>query len=343
MKKAPAIVIGILLTAFVSLYGQEADEMQFSSYDEMRAHIGKLYQKKDYAEAARILEWALTQYPDRIEANAFNLALMYMQLKEHDKAVKALEYGLAQGIWFGKYAMGAEIWTPLRDNERFRAFIEKNEAKRHEAQDSVEPKLDVCVPGDFDEGKTYPLFIALHGGGENIEGFKPQWTSDVMKEKFIVAYPQSSQMVSMTGFSWTEDIEISKQEIRKAFERILEDFPIDPSRVVIGGFSSGGVASLAVVLDETFPVMGFVILCPAKPDNFSAENVRKAKDRGIRGTLITTEMDPRVPDQKEMVAIMEAEGLDHEFVITPNIGHWYPDNLSQLIDAAIAHIIDARQ
>jgi len=158
-----------------------------------------------------------------------------------------------------------------------------------------------------------------------------------------VAYPQSSQIVSMTGYSWTEDIEMTKKEIRKAYEKVLQDFPVDPSRVIVGGFSSGGVASLEVVLDNTIPAIGFVVLCPAKPDDFSAEKVSGAKERGIRGTLITTEMDPRVPEQKEMVAIMEAEGLDHEFVVTPNIGHWYPDNLSQLIDAAIAHIIDGRQ
>ncbi len=337
MKKL-CLVAWILMAVFVISEGQEKESNQFSSYEEMRAHIGKLYQQKEYAEAARILEKALTQFPDHIHANAFNLALMYIQLEEHEKALKALEYRLDHGLWFGKYEVNNEIWTPLKDVESFKVFKQKNEEKRKEAQKSVQPKLEVLVPENFDEDEKYPLFIALHGGGENIDVFKPQWTSDLMKKEFIVAYPQSSQIVSMSGYSWTEDIELTKKEIKKAYEKVLQDFPVDPTQAVIGGFSSGGVASLVAILDKTIPAIGFVVLCPAKPDGFSSEKIKEAKTRGIRGTLITTEMDPRLPDQKEMAEIMKAEGLPHEFIVTPNIGHWYPENFSEMIDVAIIHI-----
>lgn len=337
MKKA-YLIVEILLVACMFIVAQEKEDTGFATYQEMRAHIGKLYQQKKYTEAAEILEKALTQFPDHLHANAFNLALMRVQLEEHDKALEALEYGLDHGVWFGKYELNNEIWDPLREMERFRVFVQKNEEKRQAAQKSVQPKMEILVPGDFDKGKKYPLFIALHGGGENIEVFQPQWTSELLKKEFIVAYPQSTQLVSMTGFSWTEDIELAKTEIKKAYEKILQNFPVDPSRVVIGGFSSGGVASLAAILGKTIPAIGFVVLCPAKPADFTPEKVKEAKERGIRGTLITTEMDPRLPDQKGMAEIMKTEGLDHEFIVTPNIGHWYPENLSELIDAAIAHI-----
>lgn len=338
MKRASLIIV-ILMMALVSIKAQDRQDKQFATYQEMRAHIVKLYQQKAYAEAAGILEKALTGFPDHLHANVFNLALMYVRLEEYEKALKALEYGLEHGVWFGKYELNNDIWAPLRENESFEAFKRHNEKKWEEAQESAQPKLEVLVPEDFDKSKKYPLFIALHGGGENIGAFKPQWTSDLLKKEFIVAYPQSSQVVSMTGYSWTEDIELTKKEIRQAYKKILTDFPVNPSRVIVGGFSSGGVASLEVILDETVPAIGFVALCPAKPDDFSSEKVGKAGARGIRGTLITTEMDPRLPDQKEMAAIMEAQGLLHEFIVTPNIGHWYPENLSEMIDAAITHIM----
>jgi predicted esterase len=339
MRKT-SLVLVMLLIMFVFVAGQEKEEIDFATYQEMRAHIGKLYQQKEYAEAARILEKALTRFPDHLHANAFNLALMYVQLEEHEKAVKALVYGLDHGVWFGKYEMSSDLWAPLEGKESFEALKRKNEAKRQEAQKSVLPKLEVLVPDDFDKNRKYPLFIALHGGGENIDVFMPQWTSDTLKKEFIVAYPQSSQLVSMTGYSWTEDIELAKKEVKKAYDKVLQDFPVDSSRVIIGGFSSGGVASLEAILDETVPAIGFVVLCPARPDGFTAGKIREVKARGIRGTLITTEMDPRLPEQKEMAAIMKAEGLGHEFIVTPNIGHWYPGNLQELIDAAIAHIVE---
>jgi hypothetical protein len=63
------------------------------------------------------------------------------------------------------------------------------------------------------------------------------------------------------------------------------------------------------------------------------------KLQGVRGAIITTEMDPRLPDQKEMSGLLTEAGIDHQFVITPNIGHWYPDDLEARIDEAVEFIL----
>jgi predicted esterase len=338
MKKAFMIVV-ITVVAFLISGAQEKETPRFATYQEMRAHVGKLYQEKRYEKAAGILEKALIQFPDHLHANTYNLALMYVRLDEAEKALKTLEYGSEHGVWYGKYDFLDEVWAPLKALQGFDAFDRRNVDKRQDAQKAVESKLEVYTPENYDRSKKYPLFIALHGGGENIEGFKPQWTSDRLKNEFIVAYPQSSQIITMNGYNWTEDIELTKKEIKEVYEKIVQENPVDISQVIIGGFSSGGVASLEVVLDNTIPAFGFVVLCPAKPEDFTADRVRGAKERGIRGTLITTEMDNRLPDQKEMDAIMKEQGLPHEFIVTPNIGHWYPDNLADMIDHAIDFIL----
>ena len=338
MKKARLILI-MLGAAFMISGAQEKETPRFATYQEMRAHVGKLYKEKKYDEAVAILEGALKQFPDHVHANTYNLALMYVQVGDPEKAWEALEYGLERGVWYGKYDFANKMWESLRELEGFSAFERKNEGRRKEAQKAVERKLEVFMPENQVRGEKYPLFIALHGGGENIEGFIPEWTSPLLKKEFIVAYPQSSQIITMNGYNWTEDMELTKKEIGEVYEKVVEKFPVDTSRVIIGGFSSGGVASLEVVLDNTIPAVGFVALCPAKPEDFTADRVRASKERGIRGTLITTEMDNRLPDQKAMAEIMKAQGLEHKFIVTPNIGHWYPENLAGMIDAAIAHIM----
>lgn len=338
MKKV-FMIMAILMTVFPILEGQEKESTQFATYQEMRTHIGKLYQQEKYAEAAEILQKALIQFPDHLHANAYNLALMNVHLKEYKEALEALDYGLEKGIWFGKYDFYAEMWAPLKEAEGFESFKQKNEARRQEAQKGIKPKLEILVPEDYDKSKKYPLFLALHGGGENIEVFKPHWTSELLQTEFIVAFPQSSQIVSMDGYNWTEDIELTKKEIKEAYKKTIQNYPVDKSQVIIGGFSSGGVASLEIVLDDTIPVIGFVVLCPAKPEDFTVQKVAEAKKRGIRGTLLTTEMDPRLPDQKEMAEIMKAQDLPLEFIVTPNIGHWYPEDLDERIDTAISHIM----
>jgi hypothetical protein len=50
-------------------------------------------------------------------------------------------------------------------------------------------------------------------------------------------------------------------------------------------------------------------------------------------------MDGRLDQQRRMDEILTQEGLPHEFYVTPNIGHWYPEDLSERIDRAINHIL----
>jgi predicted esterase len=327
----------LLAASFLSTQTQEKKK-EFSTYAEMRQHFGELYQQKKLKEAADLLKWAITRFPDHLEANAFNLALVYSQLEEYDKGIKILKYAFDRGIWFSIYMFNQEDWAPFSEREEFKEMLARNEALRQEAQKHTKPEILVLTPEKYNRQKKYPLFIALHGGGGNIKEFKEAWKSKKLSEEFILAYFQSSQIVSMNGYSWTEDLELAKKEISEAFHKVKKDYPVDEKEVIIGGFSSGGIAALEVSLSNLFPVAGFVVLCPAKPESFTSENVREAKERGLRGTLLTTEMDPRLSVQKEMVEVFESEKFPLQFVVTPNIGHWFPEDIEVKIDQAIDHI-----
>jgi predicted esterase len=313
-------------------------DAQERTYQEMRAEVVALFQAESFAEAATILEGALPQYPDHLVANTTNLAIMRVSMEDFEGAGEALLYGLNHDVWYSKYAFLADFWALFRGTTPYGDFEARNEMARARAQLRVRPRLEVSLPEGFDPSKSYPLFIALHGGGENVDVFMPEWTSPLLQEEFIVAFPQSTQLVAMNGFNWTEDVGKSLEEIQAAYEEVIERYPVDMEQVVVGGFSSGGVASLEVVLQDAFDVRGFVVLCPAMPDEFQAEDVRSARDRGVRGTILTTEMDGRVDQQRRMEEVMIQEGLPLEFFVTPDIGHWYPDDLAQRIDQAIAHI-----
>jgi predicted esterase len=335
-KKMVVFVLGALCILWAGLF---CSAQTFSSYQDMRKQVGELFQQKDYEKAAGILELHLESFPEHVKANSYNLALMYVMLKDFPNSLKALGYGLDHGIWFGKYDFFAEIWNPLKQAKGYDIFMKNNDGLWQEAQKSVKPKLEIKVPEDFSVEKSYPLFIALHGGNENLETFVPRWTSYLLQKDFIVAYPQSSQLVSMNGFSWSEDEDLTLKEIRMAYEAMTEKYSIDAERIVIGGFSSGGQASLSAVLHDTVPVAGFVVLCPPRPEDFDLPGVEAMQKRGIRGTILTTEMDPRLKDQEAMSDLMKSAGLQLEFIVTPNTGHWYPDDLAEKIDSGLMHVL----
>jgi predicted esterase len=334
---AAALVAALVSSALPAL-GQEKP-WAFAGYAEMREEVGRLSGAEKYAEAAAILEKAIDAYPDRLRANTYNLAYMRVKLGEPLKAAEALELGLSRGVWYGKFDFFAEVWAPLKALPRFGEIERRCEARRAEAEKLVTPRLDVVVPAGAKDGARLPLFIALHGGGENVDAFRPRWTSPLLEKGFIVAYPQSTQLVAPDGFDWMQDVPRTLRELKDVHAKLVAGYPVDPARVFVGGFSSGGAAALEVVADGTFPVAGFVSLCPPRPPGFTEEKARAAVARGVKGSLLTTERDRRLADQKEMAEVMRREGLLVDFVVTPDIGHWYPPDLAVRIDATLRAVL----
>ena len=337
MKQAIVLILFLICTGIT--FGQnQVKTKEFLNYREMHDYFGKLYEQKKYEEAAALMEKGLLDFPDHTEANANNLAFIYVKLEQFDKSMDALQYGLDHGVWFSIYTFLSDVWEPCRKLEKFQMILDRNEELRQEAQKLAKPELVIVTPEKYEKGKKYPLFIALHGGNSNIANFRKAWKSEKLNSEFIMAYVQSSQIVAMNGFNWTEDIEIAKNEISEACKKVLAEYPVDGNEIIIGGFSSGGVAALEISFCNTIPVRGFVSLCPGKPESFTEEYITEAKNRGIRGTIITTEMDPRLEVQKEMVELLKSTGFEYQFEVTPNIGHWFPDDLNVKIDEAIEHI-----
>lgn len=313
----------------------------FAGYDQMRQKIGQLFQSGDLAEATHILAWALPQYPDHILANAYNLGICYAHQGEPEKAIQALEYGLDHGIWFGIWDFQFDFWEPVKALADFQNIKERSQACLATAQAQAKATLTVITPQGYDPSQTYPLFIALHGGGETVQDFQPHWTSSRLQSEFILALPQSGRVVSMTGFSWMSEAQ-DRRELADHWEALQTNYPIDPSRVLVGGFSAGGKQSISLLLDKepALPSRGFIALCPPVPEEYPPKAIARVAKRGQRGVLLTTELDNRVEEQTQLAEAFKAGGVPLIFEITPNTGHWYPPDLAEKIDQAVAFILN---
>jgi predicted esterase len=329
------LICGCTAFAFCAQYYDST----FKTYGEMRSHLIELYSQDKFGEAVDLLLWARDEFPDYLFNNTYNLILMYARMDQYEKGIPALQYALDRGTWFSPYLFETDLWKPLMEQPGFDAIRVQNETFKKKAQKNAKPDLLVVTPENFDPDKTYPLFIALHGGSENIRTFKDRWTSKKMSEEFITAYPQSSQIIAMNGYWWHENIELTRKEIADAYQKVISEYPVDKENVIIGGFSSGGLAALEIVLSDVIPVAGFIALCPDRPQSLNAENVKDAKNRGVRGVLISAEQDARRSLHDGMVGIFKNEGLPHQYVVIPDLAHTYPEDLDKLIDRAIDQIL----
>jgi len=315
----------------------EGDTLVFDSYPKMRAAIGDLYQQERFREAAAILAEAIPRFPDHVLANTYNLAAVHVRLGHWDEAVRALAEGHARGVFYNKWEFEGAFWDSLRAAAGFAAEQGRNDELIAAAQRKSVMKVEVATPEGYEAGRAVPLFIALHGGGQNLGQFRPMWTSPRLRRDFLVAYVQSSQVASMDGFHW-QDEATTRREIEAAYREVLSTYSVDAERVVVGGFSSGGFGALVAYFAETVPAAGFVVLCPVPPENPPRELVLAAARRGGWGTLLTTELDGRRERQGEYAAYLNGQGLDVRFHVVPVLGHGIPDNLEQLLDDALERV-----
>jgi predicted esterase len=311
----------------------------YANYTEMRQHLGELFQEGQFAEAAELLTWAINEYPEKLEANSYNLAACHAALGQVEQSIQALQTGLEGGVWFTPGSFDPDLWEPIRTTEEFKSLLPIFEAKTAELQARTKLVVDIVLPKDYTPDLQYPLFLALHGGGENLEIFKPQWKSSRLENDFIAAYLQSSQVMGMSGFSW-ENLDQTQKDVIQAYEQIVAEYPVDRDQVIVGGFSDGGRAALFLATQEkNIPLRGYVVLCPPIPETFSAEAAAQASAREIVGVILTSEKDQFLEAQKEAIEIFVQQEVSVRLVETPDIGHWYPDDFSEQLDTAIEFIL----
>ncbi len=88
---------------------------------ETNRDILPLFDRADYAGAKRMLEQALTEYPDDPAPILFNLACAEAQLGEKDEALAHLAAAIAHEPRFAGYARDDEDLASLRHDPRFPA------------------------------------------------------------------------------------------------------------------------------------------------------------------------------------------------------------------------------
>jgi predicted esterase len=334
MKKILTVLI--LFICATSFAQTQNEAKTYSTYKDLYAKLIELYNGKNYLEAAVLAENHLAIFPEKTRQLTYNMAFFYTLLGNYDNAIKALNYGHNKGIFYGVWDFFADQWKPLLETSAGKDFLAENDKRVKAAQEKAELVVDISLPEGYDASKKYPLFIALHGGGENLAEFKPNWTSPIMKKDYIVAYLQSTQVASMTGFHW-QDNETTKKDISKALYIIKKKHLIDEKEILMGGFSSGGYGSMIIAFSNTIPVKGLILLCPPVPD-VTNEQLSESCIRGLRVMMLTTELDNRIEQQKELVARLQKSNIAAKLEIFPNIGHWYPNDLPEKIDNAIKFI-----
>jgi polyhydroxybutyrate depolymerase len=131
------------------------------------------------------------------------------------------------------------------------------------------------IPPHYNSSKSFPLVIALHGGGGNSKNMMEKTGFNNLSDEkgFIVAYPDGVGRLKNRLLTWNAGyccgyaIENNIDDvgfIRALIEKLQNNFNIDSKRIYITGHSNGGMmtyrigAELSDIIAAIAPVAGSI-------------------------------------------------------------------------------------
>lgn len=113
----------------------------------------------------------------------------------------------------------------------------------------------IYVPPDYDPSRSYPLYLALHGGSSNGNlflgvtlGNNMNWQRypDFLYNEFEPRWSPDWIVVAPTGFGQVLWRWYGEQDLLDVLADVQRHYSVDADRVVLGGLSNGGIGAYTV-------------------------------------------------------------------------------------------------
>jgi predicted esterase len=320
--------------------------MSYKNFREFEKAYSIPYSKEKYAEVIDLLNRSSEFLTEKeYEENEFTIMLdkarIYSELHQSKECLNTIRSILERGYAF---PLHWQRFDYLRSEEDYKPINELNEKLLEKAKSDASFKYEVHLPKSYNPNKKYPLFLSLHGDGAdgNIPNHIWYWRPDSLLQKdYIVVYPQSSQVYCHNGFGWLQEPLKSREEIKGCYIELVDKYSIDENQIVIGGFSGGATASIDIVMADVIPAKGFVALSPGseKIMSFDKAAAKRAAGKSVKGVIFEGEHETEAAVQ-DMLKVFKEVGFPCKYHINRNIGHWYPDDLGEILIDAVNFITE---
>ncbi len=309
------------------------------SYGELVGKFYEFYGQAAYVDALALVEETLADFPEhRTEMITWKICVQ-SRLGESEKAIETLRAAIETSTYWYLPAVlrGESDLALLQDNPEFQRLVALCEARREKASQAGPRRLEFAPKTDA--GQKLPLLIAFHGWGQNAEVDAPHWQG-LADQGWLVAVTCSSYQVADGMYTW-DNLERAIDEAKAHYEALCRDFPVDPKRVVLGGFSQGGGVAIWSALTRSIPVCGVVGVGPALNgiDALAATlPARPIPDVRVYMVSGAEENDRERFAKLGTLFVEKSVPFHHETV--PGIGHEFPLDFEPFLERALKFILE---
>jgi predicted esterase len=349
-----AKILLILMLTFsvlwsVDIYDIDAGKFLKLDVDSLKVVAYEAYQNQNYEKAAaNYLQYL--EHDTKDGSSIYNLACCYGLLGKEALAAHYLAIAYDKGYTNIEHFKADSDFDKIRDGKIFSALIDSLSAlQKPDSQirevtlsEHLTPTL-LRLPTDFEQQKSYPLVVALHGYGDTADNF-----SNLFKKStnYILVTLESAYPFNVggsIGYSWSiysnntqqrdESFRLSAKQVKNCIENMKNRFNI--SQVMLTGFSQGGgltyltALSYPRIIDLAVPFGGFYpedLITDKMVKNAAKEDFPFIIGHGQEDRSITLE------ETTNSEKLLKSAGFDVTTKIYPGGHHVDVEILQQVIE-----------
>jgi predicted esterase len=333
MKYWPAIGLVIVLLNNI-LTGQE---YLIDTYADYEALVNLLEGNQQYQSAIDLTLKVWDQFPEKEFDLMKELIYLHDKTGQFEKNLDLWAEGHQKGYFF-LLNKGMDKYKPYLEYIQYEALVKKDETLRLASFEKSQTIYEVVLPENPDPAIRFPLLMILHGGGSNMERTRARWKMpSTLKNQYIIAYLQSYRHMDSNTFGWTSSDQRAHRDIRNCLEKIVDQYPVDTTQVILCGMSSGGTMAFDVAFNRIITVRGIIAFCPGKPWSLKTEQLKQTETVVY---MIGGAFDYYLPRQQELVLLFRQTGIHCSYKIIEGMGHEFPENYSDLMREGLRFISD---
>jgi predicted esterase len=299
------------------------------------------YEKKHFEKGLEVALEAKDRFPGNPTLIFSWLTFFLEALGKKDKELlELMEEACNRGAWWSKKAM-LEILEKQKDHPKFKKIADLGEMRQKKALVDVKAELLVRTPKNYGAKNNLPSLLVLHGRYASNENSEQYWKNIVDRNDIILASLQSSQMISGAHFVWDDEI-IAFEDLKCAYEILVERYGTDPSNMILAGISQGAELALIALFSGCIPATGFISMIPSVgsfSNQFISGNSVQNIVENIKGCIIAGEDDPRYDKTKTVYQFLINNGIACQLYSYPGLGHQIPDDYNQILLKSINFIL----
>jgi len=205
----------------------------------------------------------------------------------------------------------------------------------------------ILEPRSLKTDSPIPFCMVFHGNESNAQAHMEYWRP-LADMGWLIALPQSTRAgEKLDTYIWNTPgkAEWDFEATQKHFTEIQQNYSIDPTNIIVGGFSMGGGFALELALGWHIPAKGFIAVAPyvpykyIDPESNYADLVQSHTQRGyciigkkdFYAAEGTSALAERLPKMGISCYVESHENLEHE----------YPSNFDQSLRQSQKFILSA--